>query len=62
MRVGDRLRSAAQENGLIVRAIGNVIGLAPSLCLTEAECDDLAGRMQRAIEALEPVWRAARTA
>jgi 4-aminobutyrate---pyruvate transaminase len=62
VRVGDRLRSAAQENGLIVRAIGNVIGLAPSLCLTEAECDDLAGRMQRAIEALEPVWRAARTA
>jgi adenosylmethionine-8-amino-7-oxononanoate aminotransferase len=62
VRVGDRFRSAAQENGLIVRAIGNVIGLAPALCLTETECDDLVGRMERAIQALEPVWHAASTA
>jgi len=57
VRVGDRLRSAAQENGLIVRTIGNVIGLAPPLCLTESESDDLVDRLERAVEALEPLWR-----
>jgi 4-aminobutyrate---pyruvate transaminase len=60
-RVGDHLRSAAQGNGLIVRAIGNVIGLAPPLCLTEGESDDLVDRLDRAVQALEPLWQASRS-
>jgi len=61
LKVGDQFRRAALENGLIVRSIGDVIGLAPPLILTESDADELAERFDRTIRALEPVWQASRT-
>lgn len=60
LKVGDRLRRAALENGLIVRSIGDVVGIAPPLVLTETEADELAQRLDRTVQALEPVWRESR--
>src|SRR5581483_12519594 len=60
LKVGDQLRRAALENGLIVRSIGDVIGLAPPLVLTEAEADELSERLDRTVRALEPLWLASR--
>jgi 4-aminobutyrate--pyruvate transaminase len=56
LKVGDVLRRAATDNGLIVRSLGDVIGVAPPLSLTRSEADELIQKLDRAVKALEPVW------
>ncbi|MNN98002.1 Adenosylmethionine-8-amino-7-oxononanoate aminotransferase [compost metagenome] len=48
-KAGYRLAQLAQEEGLIVRAMGDSIGLCPPLIITPAELDDLFARLGRAM-------------
>ena len=47
--LGNRLTQAFSENGLILSG-GNVINVAPPLCITRGEVDELLSAMDRAIE------------
>lgn len=49
-KAGYRLAQLAQEEGLIVRAMGDSIGLCPPLIITRTELDDLFARLARAME------------
>lgn len=49
-KVGTRAFVAAQENGLIVRAIGDVIALCPPLIITESQIHELVDRLETAID------------
>lgn len=52
-KAGYRLAALALEEGLIVRAMGDTIGLCPPLIITKAELDDLYARLTRAMDRFE---------
>ena len=47
---GPRVAAMAEENGLIIRAIGDVIAICPPLVITPEEIAQLIDRLARAIE------------
>ena len=53
-KVGARIAAAALERGLIVRAMpqGDILGMAPPLCLTPAEAEELVGIARDAADAV----------
>jgi 4-aminobutyrate---pyruvate transaminase len=57
--VGARLAELAQEEGLIVRAIGDIVAFCPPLIITAAEIDELFDRFARALARLPLDYRAA---
>lgn len=52
-KAGARLAQWAQEEGLIVRAMGDTIALCPPLIITEAELGELFARLERAFDRFE---------
>ena len=52
-KAGTRLAQLALEQGLIVRAMGDVVGLCPPLIITAAELADLFARLTRAMDLFE---------
>lgn len=51
LRVGERLAELAYGNGLIVRAFADgTVGIAPPLCITEAEVDLLIDRLRATLD------------
>ncbi|MEL6208200.1 MAG: aminotransferase, partial [Pseudomonadota bacterium] len=50
-KVAGAIAAEARRNGLVVRAMpqGDIIGLAPPLCLTEAEADTIVTSLARAV-------------
>ncbi|MEO0624914.1 MAG: aminotransferase [Pseudomonadota bacterium] len=50
-KVAGAIAAEARRNGLVVRAMpqGDIIGLAPPLCLTEAEADTIVASLARAV-------------
>ena len=52
-RVGrsEPTHSAAQANGLIVRAIGDVLAVCPPLIINEEQVNELANRLEKALDA-----------
>jgi 4-aminobutyrate--pyruvate transaminase len=57
--VGMRLAELAQEEGLIVRAIGDIIAFCPPLVINAQEVDELFDRFARALARLPADYRAA---
>jgi 4-aminobutyrate--pyruvate transaminase len=55
--LGQRVQNLAEEHGLITRALGDTMALAPPLVITEAEIDELIARLTRALDAALPVVR-----
>lgn len=51
--VGGRAAAIAEQEGLIVRALGDSIGFCPPLIITEAEIDEMFDRFSRALGATE---------
>ena len=49
--LGAYVAAQAQENGLIVRALGDAIAFSPPLIMTEAEIDEMFDRFEIALEA-----------
>jgi 4-aminobutyrate--pyruvate transaminase len=47
---GARLAELCQEEGLIIRAIGDLIAFCPPLIITEAELDEMFNRFARALQ------------
>ena len=53
MNVAARLADAGYENGIIFRAFADdVIGLAPPICITEAEVDLLIARLRATLDTI----------
>ncbi len=48
--VGEKAFEIAQDNGLIVRAIGDTLALCPPLILTEADAIEIASRLSRTLD------------
>jgi 4-aminobutyrate--pyruvate transaminase len=48
--IGARVFAAAHQHGLVVRAIGDVIGLCPPLIINEEQVDELVARLRRALD------------
>ena len=48
--VGGYFQSQAQEEGLLIRAIGDTLAVCPPLIISEAEIDELLGCIDRALE------------
>lgn len=48
--VGIQIQDSAQEEGLIVRALGDTIAISPPLVITEDEINDLFDRLTRAVD------------
>jgi 4-aminobutyrate--pyruvate transaminase len=57
--VGARIAELAQEEGLIIRAIGDIIAFCPPLVITSAEVDEMFDRFARALARLPLDYRAA---
>lgn len=55
-RIGAHAFAAAQENGLIVRAIGDTVALCPPLIITEDETHEMVNRLIKAIDRTQD-WR-----
>ena len=53
MKAGARLARFAQEEGLIVRAMGDAVALCPPLVITPEELDELFARLERALDRFE---------
>jgi 4-aminobutyrate--pyruvate transaminase len=53
VKVGSVFDAHALENGLIIRAMGDTIGLCPPLIITEAEVDELLGLFARTLKSVE---------
>ena len=51
--VGARAAAITEQEGLIVRALGDSIGFCPPLIITEAEIDEMFNRFSRALGATE---------
>lgn len=49
-KLGARVRDIAQQHGLIIRAVRDVICIAPPLVITEAELDELLGILGMALD------------
>lgn len=50
--VGKRVAAAAQARGLIVRPLGNMAVMSPSLILSESQIEDIAAILRDSIEAV----------
>jgi 4-aminobutyrate--pyruvate transaminase len=57
--VGPLFATRAQENGLIVRAMGDAIALCPPLIISEAEVDEMLRRFATALDETQAALRAA---
>jgi 4-aminobutyrate--pyruvate transaminase len=57
--VGVRLAELCQEEGLIIRAIGDIIAFCPPLVINSAEVDEMFERFARALARLPSDYRAA---
>jgi 4-aminobutyrate---pyruvate transaminase len=57
--VGARLAELCQEEGLIIRAIGDIIAFCPPLVINSAEVDEMFDRFARALARLPADYRAA---
>ena len=57
--VGARVAELAQEEGLIIRAIGDIIAFCPPLIINSGEIDELFDRFARAMTRLPMDYRAA---
>lgn len=53
--LGQRVQQLAQDHGLILRAMGDTLALAPPLVITRAEIDEVIARFGRALDAALPV-------
>ncbi|MDR2329729.1 MAG: aminotransferase class III-fold pyridoxal phosphate-dependent enzyme [Comamonas sp.] len=53
LKLGYRLAQFAQEEGLIVRAMGDAVALCPPLIITEAEMAEMFARLDRALDKLQ---------
>lgn len=53
LKVGPRIAAAAEERGLFIRAIGDVIAICPPLTISEEEIAILVDRLASAIEQVE---------
>jgi 4-aminobutyrate--pyruvate transaminase len=53
LAVGAFFAKKAMENGLIVRAVGDSIVMAPPLIITESEIEELLARFDRALTQTE---------
>ncbi|EPX82809.1 aspartate aminotransferase family protein [Salipiger mucosus] len=53
-KVGARVASALLEEGVIARAMpqGDIIGFAPPFCMTQAEADEVAGKLGKAVKSV----------
>jgi 4-aminobutyrate--pyruvate transaminase len=51
--VGAAFAAKAQENGLIIRNLGDTIGVCPPLIITEAEIDELLRRFGKTLDDME---------
>ena len=51
--VGPRLQDFAQEEGLVIRGIGEIMAFCPPLIITESEIDEMFARFGRALKRLE---------
>ena len=49
-KVGPTVQGLAEENGLIIRAMGDSIGFCPPLVINEDEIDDLIGRFRKTLD------------
>ena len=56
-RAGRRCREICVDNGLIMRAVGDTMVVAPPLVISEAELDELAERAWRALDATAAALR-----
>jgi 4-aminobutyrate--pyruvate transaminase len=56
--VGARVAELAQEEGLIIRAIGDIIAFCPPLVITASEIDEMFDRFARALARLPLDYRA----
>jgi len=56
--IGAYLAQRAQEHGLIIRAMGDHIGICPPLIISESEIDDLLARLGKALDDLDYQLRA----
>jgi 4-aminobutyrate--pyruvate transaminase len=50
IKLGARVERLARQRGLIARFIGDRIAFSPPLIITEAEVDDMAARLRRALD------------
>ena len=50
-KVGPTVQGLAEENGLIIRAMGDSIGFCPPLVIDEGEIDELLGRFGKTLDA-----------
>ena len=48
--VGVTCRNHAVENGLVMRAVGDIMVLSPPRIISEAEIVEIAGRARRALD------------
>jgi len=53
IKAGPRLAQLAQEEGLIVRAMGDTVALCPPLIITDTELGELFARLERAFDRFE---------
>ncbi|MBS7699879.1 MULTISPECIES: aminotransferase [unclassified Chelatococcus] len=53
LKVGPRIAAAAEQHGLFIRAIGDIIAICPPLIITEAEIRTLATRLALAVREVE---------
>ena len=53
LKAGPRLAQLAQEQGLIVRAMGDTVALCPPLIISAAELDTLFARLDQAFDLFE---------
>jgi len=51
--VGPRLQDFAQEEGLVIRGIGEIMAFCPPLIITETEIDEMFARFGRALKRLD---------
>ncbi|MBM3523092.1 MAG: aminotransferase class III-fold pyridoxal phosphate-dependent enzyme, partial [Alphaproteobacteria bacterium] len=49
-RVGPAVAKAAEENGLILRAMGDSVGFSPPLIIGEGDVDEMLSRFGRALD------------
>lgn len=61
-KVGSHAFGAAQANGLIVRAIGDVLAICPPLIINEEQVNGLADRLEKALDATAEWVSAGKTA
>ncbi len=54
-KVGAKLAALAQEEGLIVRAMGDTVAMCPPLIVTEEELDEMFARLDRAVDRLQDI-------